>query len=86
MTKIEIDNFYVGRCEEVMKGIDSESIDMVLTSPPYADQRSYGIKNSKIKPDGYVEWFKPMAHQIYRVVLFLTLMIKLLMDFSIYMF
>ena len=68
MTKIEIDNFYVGRCEEVMKGIDSESIDMVLTSPPYADQRSYGIKNSKIKPDGYVEWFKPMAHQIYRVL------------------
>lgn len=47
MTKIEIDNFYVGRCEEVMKGIDSESIDMVLTSPPYADQRR--LWNKKFK-------------------------------------
>ena len=65
---LKIDNFYCGRCEEVMKEIRSESIDMVLTSPPYADQRSYGIKGSKIKPDNYIEWFKPMAKEIYRVL------------------
>lgn len=67
-TWLKYDSFYSGRCEEVMKSIQSESIDLVLTSPPYADQRSYVVPNSKIKPDDYVDWFMPMAEQIHRVL------------------
>ncbi len=33
------------------------SVDLFLTSPPYADQRAY----SRIHPDRYVEWFVPFA-------------------------
>ncbi len=65
---LNIDNFYCGRCENVMKNIKPKSVDLVLTSPPYSDKRDYGIENAQILPDDYVEWFKPMARQIKRVL------------------
>ena len=44
----------------------SESVDLICTSPPYADSRSrtYG----GIKPDEYVEWFLPIADELQRVL------------------
>ena len=44
-----------GDCLEVLKMIPDDSIDLIVTSPPYADQRCkvYG----GIHPDKYVEWF-----------------------------
>ncbi|GHS99212.1 methyltransferase [Synergistales bacterium] len=72
MAKRKIENFenrfIVGDCEEAMKDFPSKSIDLVLTSPPYADQRDYGIETSLILPDEYIQWFTPKAHQIYRVL------------------
>jgi len=43
-----------------------DSIDLIVTSPPYADRRksSYG----GINPDKYVEWFLPISKQLYRVL------------------
>jgi DNA modification methylase len=40
----------LGDCREVLKGLDENSIDLIVTSPPYADSRNdtYG----GIKPDG----------------------------------
>ena len=34
----------LGDCIEVMNGMDAESVDMVLTSPPYDNLRTYGSK------------------------------------------
>jgi site-specific DNA-methyltransferase (adenine-specific)/site-specific DNA-methyltransferase (cytosine-N4-specific) len=36
-----------------------KSIDLIVTSPPYADKRkdTYG----GVHPDKYVEWFKPIS-------------------------
>lgn len=44
-----------GDCTEKLKEIDDNSIDLIFTSPPYADQRksTYG----GVHPDKYVEWF-----------------------------
>ena len=55
-----------GDCEEVLKGWPDNSIDLIFTSPPYADQRArtYG----GIKPDEYVDWFLPKAAQFLRVL------------------
>lgn len=55
-----------GDCLEVLKDFPSESVDLIFTSPPYADQRAstYG----GIKPDKYVEWFMPRADEFYRVL------------------
>ena len=46
--------------------LPDESIDLVITSPPYADRRisSYG----GIHPDKYVEWFLPISEQLFRVL------------------
>ena len=60
--------FLVGDCEAVMKRMPEKSIDLVLTSPPYADQREYGVTDASINPDGYVKWFLPKAKQIYKLL------------------
>lgn len=56
----------LGDCKEVLKTIDDNSIDLIVTSPPYADRRedAYG----GIKPDKYVEWFLPISGQLLRVL------------------
>lgn len=55
-----------GDCEEVLKDFPDDSIDLIITSPPYADQRkrTYG----GIKPDEYVDWFLPKAAEFKRVL------------------
>jgi len=55
-----------GDCEGLLKLFPDDSIDLVVTSPPYADQRerSYG----GIHPDDYVEWFLPKAAELLRVL------------------
>lgn len=59
-------DIYLGDCLDVLKKINSNSIDLIVTSPPYADQRknTYG----GIKPDNYVKWFMPRAEQFKRVL------------------
>jgi len=55
-----------GDCEEILKGFPDNSIDLIFTSPPYADQRqkAYG----GVRPDNYVDWFIPKAEQFLRVL------------------
>ena len=55
-----------GDCEHVLRGVADDSIDLIFTSPPYADSRhrTYG----GIHPDDYVAWFLPKAEQFLRVL------------------
>ncbi len=61
-----LNSIYHGQAENVLPRFEPESIQLVVTSPPYADQRTttYG----GIDPDHYVEWFLPISAQLYRVV------------------
>jgi site-specific DNA-methyltransferase (adenine-specific) len=56
----------LGDCLDVLKEVPDNTIDLIVTSPPYADQRKdvYG----GIHPDKYVEWFLPRADEFYRVL------------------
>ncbi len=56
----------LGDCAEVLKSLPDNSIDLIFTSPPYADQRksTYG----GIHPDKYVEWFLPISEELLRVL------------------
>ena len=58
--------FYLGDSAEILKSISSNSVDLIITSPPYSDQRkgSYG----GIHPDKYVEWFLPKSDELLRVL------------------
>ncbi len=59
-------NLYLGDCLEVLNDLPDNSVDLIFTSPPYADQRknTYG----GIHPDKYVEWFLPISQQLFRVL------------------
>ena len=61
-----IDKIILGDCEKILSGFPDNCIDLIFTSPPYADQRAktYG----GIKPDDYVEWFLPKTAQFFRVL------------------
>jgi len=61
-----VNKIFCGDCEQVLKGVPDNSIDLIFTSPPYADQRTktYG----GIRPDDYVDWFLPRAAQFLRVL------------------
>ena len=56
----------LGDCNKELKKLDENSIDLIFTSPPYADQRknTYG----GIHPDKYVEWFLPISKELLRVL------------------
>jgi site-specific DNA-methyltransferase (adenine-specific)/site-specific DNA-methyltransferase (cytosine-N4-specific) len=57
---------YLGDAKEVLKDFESNSVDLIFTSPPYADRRknTYG----GIKPEDYVDWFLPIGQQLFRVL------------------
>ena len=58
-------DIYLGDSKEQLKLLPDNSVDLIVTSPPYADQRksTYG----GIHPDKYVEWFLPISEQLLRV-------------------
>jgi len=58
--------FINGDCAEALKELPDDSVDLVFTSPPYADQRNHTYGG--IKPDKYVEWFLPTSKELLRVI------------------
>ena len=65
MNEPKIDIFH-GDSAEVLKALPDNTIDLIVTSPPYADQRknTYG----GVTTDQYVEWFLPISAQLLRVL------------------
>ncbi|MDR1896036.1 MAG: site-specific DNA-methyltransferase [Prevotellaceae bacterium] len=59
-------HLYLGDSKEQLTQIADNSIDLIVTSPPYADQRknTYG----GIPANEYVEWFLPISQQLLRVL------------------
>ena len=59
-------DIFLGDSKEQLKLLPDNSVDLIVTSPPYADQRksTYG----GIHPDKYVEWFLPISEQLLRVL------------------
>lgn len=65
MNELKI-NIFHGDSAEVLKTLPDNTVDLVVTSPPYADQRksTYG----GVTTDQYVEWFLPISAQLLRVL------------------
>ena len=59
-------NLLHGDCLNEIKTIADNSVDLVITSPPYADRRAGCYKS--ITETKYVEWFLPIAREIKRVM------------------
>lgn len=57
---------YFGDCLDVLETLPSDSVDLIVTSPPYADARKHTYGG--IHPDHYVKWFCERAHEMHRVL------------------
>ena len=56
----------LGDCRQELAKIADDSVDLIVTSPPYANQRAstYG----GVKPADYVQWFLPIAAELRRTL------------------
>jgi len=59
-------NIYTGDCLKILKKIPDDSVDLIFTSPPYADRRKNSY--SSINSEDYVEWFIERANEMKRVL------------------
>ena len=57
-----------GDCFDLIKEQPDNSVDLVITSPPYANIVSYGKNVSVKKTDDYVDWILPLFREIHRVL------------------
>lgn len=64
--ELELDTLYQGDCRAILPDLPNECVNLIVTSPPYADRRksSYG----GVHPDKYVEWFLPISAELKRVL------------------
>ncbi|HEY9804291.1 MAG TPA: site-specific DNA-methyltransferase [Leptolyngbyaceae cyanobacterium] len=57
---------YIGDSLEIIKAIPDDSINLILTSPPFAltRKKEYGNESA----EKYIEWFLPFAYEFKRVL------------------
>lgn len=66
MSKIDL---YNGDCLEILKQIEDNSIDLILTDPPYAiNYQTFRTKSAKLKNDDNTEWVESFAKESSRVL------------------
>jgi site-specific DNA-methyltransferase (adenine-specific)/site-specific DNA-methyltransferase (cytosine-N4-specific) len=65
MTEVST-NLYLGDARVELQKLPENTVDLIITSPPYADQRkgTYG----GISPSKYIDWFLPISEQLLRVL------------------
>jgi len=56
---LDINKIYCGNCEDILLSIDSNSIDLIVTSPPYDTIRDY---------KGFTFNFNNISTQLFRVL------------------
>jgi site-specific DNA-methyltransferase (adenine-specific) len=66
LVSLEQDKIYFGDCAEILRRIPSNSVNLIVTSPPYADNRKSTYGGVPIKT--YVKWFLPISFELKRVL------------------
>ncbi len=62
----EFGKAYVGDSLELLAQMEDGSVDLVMTSPPFALRRQKAYGN--VAENEYVDWFKPFGTEIFRVL------------------
>ncbi len=61
-----LDTVLKGDCTRLLQKLPNSSVDLIVTSPPYADNRRATYGGIPVKR--YVEWFLPISEQLKRVL------------------
>jgi DNA modification methylase len=64
--KLKLDYIYNENCLNMLKELPDNSINLIVTSPPYADNRKKTYEGVPISK--YVEWFLPISKELLRVL------------------
>jgi DNA modification methylase len=64
---IEIDTIVQGNCLDVMKGIEDNSVDLTVTSPPYNVGIEYDNHNDSMNEDDYFDFIQSVSDELYRI-------------------
>lgn len=64
---MEFNKIYQGESLELLRKLEDNSIDLVITSPPYSSMKKY-ITDEGIAADHYVDWFLPYCIEVERVI------------------
>ncbi|MDH5186316.1 MAG: site-specific DNA-methyltransferase [candidate division WOR-3 bacterium] len=62
----KVDKIILGDCSEVLRKFPNCCIDLIMTSPPYANNRKRTYRGVPVNE--YVEWFLPIADELKRVL------------------
>ena len=58
-----------GDCKQTLKAIRSETVDLIVSSPPYGNQKRYGTTREKKQPlQDYLAEMRPVLTELYRVL------------------
>ena len=66
MEKKYLDRILFGDCIKILPKLPKNSVDLIVTSPPYADNRKSTYSGIPIKT--YVKWFLPISNELKRVL------------------
>jgi len=59
---------HLGDCVEGMEQLEAESVDLVVTSPPYNLGIQYGTYQDKLSSEDYLQWTREWASEVKRVL------------------
>ena len=63
---IAVNRIIRGECPDALKEIPNDVIDLIITSPPYANKRRGNYKG--VSSNRYVGWFLPITEELYRIL------------------
>ena len=64
--ELKLNKTHLGDCIKLARELPNNSVDLVVTSPPYSNTVSYGDSVNVLKPEKYVDWFLPLFHEARR--------------------
>lgn len=65
---MDLSNLHIlhGDCKQRLQEVPDNSVDLIVTSPPYAEQRKKQYDSTS--ESDYVEWFLPIAQELQRIL------------------
>lgn len=65
---MEINKIYNGDCLGIMKSFPNESVDLIVTDPPFNIGKKYNLYVDRMKKTEYIEWCKKWLNECVRIL------------------
>jgi len=65
---LELDTIITGDCLPILRGMDSKSVDLVFTSPPYNCGIKYDGYSDNLRWEDYLLWCQEWINECYRIL------------------